>query len=272
MDTNIMETPASDTVAAPSTTELLATARQVHAAAIENANGARDRAGHAEAAHRQALADRQALLDQASAGDTVDQADLTIAGTRANEIRDAADLAASIAAGAGTGVERAHVAALHAEAAHLRGGYDAAIADRVVLAELVDEAFGQLRQAIENFNQTNLSVGLARSAAHQFETSLPGAARLNGTLASLDAGLRPRAAVPHHVVLKPVRVLFVSMAGGELAEERMTSLAGRERALFGILDPTPAPAQANMATLQPVSGMTGKAASWTPTTLPAALR
>jgi hypothetical protein len=231
------DTLAPEPVAVPTTTELLAVARQAHGAAIENASAARDRAGCAEAAHRQALAARQTLLDRAAAGETIDQADLTAASNRANEIRDAADLAVSIAAGAGVRADKAGVAALHAEASHIRVTYDEALADRLAKAGLVDATMAQLQDAIAAYNETNLTVGFARSAAHRFNGGLDAHAQSNAALRALDPGLMPRAAVPQTVPLRSIQAAFVDRSGGDLAIWRFSSVAAFVRSMFGLPQP-----------------------------------
>lgn len=254
MDTNIIETaPAPDP-------------QQRHQEAVERL-----------AAARQALTLSERVLatvirDAAAAG-TVNDLDHVSAEAAVSQARRGLVMAEAIANVTLAGREQREVDGLHQQVRQIRDRYDDAIVARVQRAEAVDQAFCALQLAIEDFNATNLTVGFARSAAHAFEINLPAIARHNATLAGLDDGLRPRAALPHHIVLKPVKVAFVSVASGELSEERMVTLAGRERGLFGIVDSMPAPAHApDMATLQPLSGMTGKAPSFTPTTMPAVLR
>jgi hypothetical protein len=243
MDTvGTTDTSTFDLATAPAA-DRLAVARAEHATAVENASEARDRAGRADAVHRQALANRQGYLDSASANEAVDSVDLTRASTAVGEARDAADLAASIAAGAGVRADKAHIATLAAEAAVIEGTYKSMEDEWVGTGTAVDAAWAVLQRAIDAHNATGLRVSIAANGARLFNhQTVPGAARTNKVLASQDEGGRPRANVVQGAVVVPIKAEFIDVSRGDVAIVRMTSVAQSVRNALGLSPLAPAPA------------------------------
>jgi hypothetical protein len=257
---------------APSTADRLATARQAHGAAIENHRQASARADRAGSLHRQAIADRQALLDRASAGQPVDPIDITRAGTSVAEAKDAFDLAAVIASGAGKRADHCHIAALAAEASHLRAVYDRRLQERIAAAAEVDTQWSALQSAIGHFNDTTLNVRIADSGIRMHNEGLKAHAASNKVLACLEPGHHPKAQPPAAVVMKPAKAAFVVVGQIDLMEDKFASLEGRERSLFGVVEKPAIPAPRDESWLERqarerafADAHTGKAPTWAPT-------
>ena len=222
------------------TAEAVTAARQAHAKAIDIHREAVDRISRAEAAHRGAMASRQLLLNRASAGEQVNGTEMKRAGAAISETRDAVDLSVSIAAGAATRAEHAHIAALRAEAGFLTANYKAAVRMRVETADKIDEMVAMLQKVIDEFNCTNLGISVLANGAQLHDYSFPAMAQTNAVLARLNDGDLPKTGVPHNNILKPVQIAFTEVAWGEKQILAPFSLAARERSLFG-LTPLPPP-------------------------------
>ena len=176
--------PAGAGIDAPDTATRLEATREAHTVAVENHTAARQRATAAATAHSQAIGAREALLARASAGEPVMPEDLTHAGTTVAQAKDAADLASSIANGAGTRAERAHINVLEAEADHIRAAYHQALRRQVAAAEAVDLAFAGLQKAIKEHDDVAYDTGVTAGAVHMHNRNVEAVATSNRVLDS----------------------------------------------------------------------------------------
>jgi hypothetical protein len=149
-------------------------------------------------------------------------------------MKDAHDLAASIAAGAVTHMERAAILVMAAEGDHHLANYNAALASQIAKAERVDAAFAELQNAIAEHDAAASYTMVACNAVHQHNQSVLAAVASNALLAGKEPADRPRARPPAHVTLKPVRVAYLENGWGQDGAVKPYSVAERIRSLHGL--------------------------------------